>query len=64
MDADGSHRTVVDRQRSIATPPARNGAATVSRFYFEFGDHGSIKLAAIDMSGKMRTLATESAAVT
>jgi dipeptidyl aminopeptidase/acylaminoacyl peptidase len=56
MDADGSH------SRSLTAALDRDAAAPHwsgdgKQIFFQFGERGSIKLAAVDLSGKVRILA-------
>ncbi len=56
MDSDGSHAhsLTASLDRDVASP---NWTADGKQLIFEYGDHGSAKIAAIDLSGKMRVLA-------
>lgn len=56
MDSDGSHAhsLTASLDRDVASP---NWMADGKQLIFEYGDHGSAKIAAIDLSGKMRVLA-------
>jgi acylaminoacyl-peptidase len=58
MDADGSH------SRSLTAALDRDAgepqwSADGKHIFFEYGDRGTIKLASIDMSGNVRTLAAD-----
>ena len=56
MDADGSHsRSLTAALDRDAGEPQWSGDG--KRIFFEYGDRGTIKLASIDMSGNLRTLA-------
>ena len=58
MDFDGSHShsltAALDRD---AANPAWSGDG--KQIFFQYDDHGSIKLAVVDLGGKMRTLASD-----
>jgi acylaminoacyl-peptidase len=56
MDADGSHsRSLTASLDRDAAAPRWSGDG--KELFFQYADHGSIKLAAIDLGGKMRVLA-------
>ncbi len=58
MDADGSHsRSLTATLDRDAGEPQWSGDG--KQIYFEYGDRGSIKLGAVDLSGKIRTLAAD-----
>ncbi|MGO9989813.1 MAG: prolyl oligopeptidase family serine peptidase [Steroidobacteraceae bacterium] len=56
MDADGSHShsLTVSLDRDAAAP---RWSGDGKQLFFQYVDHGSIKLAAIDLAGRMRVLA-------
>jgi acylaminoacyl-peptidase len=58
MDADGTHAHALTASldRDAAAP---RWSGDGRQIFFQFADHGSIKLAAIDLSGKMRILADD-----
>lgn len=58
MDADGSHsRSLTAALDRDADEPQWSGDG--KRIFFEYGDRGAIKLASVDMSGNVRTLAVD-----
>ena len=58
MDADGTHsRSLTATLDRDAGEPQWSGDG--KQIYFEYGDRGSIKLGAVDLSGKIRTLAAD-----
>ncbi|MGO9931362.1 MAG: S9 family peptidase [Steroidobacteraceae bacterium] len=56
MDSDGSraHSLTASLDRDAASP---NWTADGKQLIFSYGDHGSAKIAAVDLSGKLRVLA-------
>ena len=58
MDSDGthSHSLTPTLDRDVAAP---HWTGDSRQLIFQYDDHGSIKLAAIDLGGKMRVLADD-----
>ena len=58
MDGDGarSRSLTPNLDRDAAAP---HWAADSRQLFFQYGDHGSIKIAAVDLSGKIRLLADD-----
>ena len=56
MDSDGSHAhsLTASLERDVSSP---NWTGDGKQLIFMYGDHGSAKIAAIDLSGKLRVLA-------
>lgn len=58
MDIDGSHsRSLTAALDRDAADPIWSGDGR--QIFFQYGDHGSIKLASVDLAGKIRVLAAD-----